>query len=340
MSPGAPRPGPTNSLVDAGGLRVGHAQRSGEGWLSGTTVILPAPSGAVAGVDVRGGAPGTRETDLLDPRNLVDRVHALVLSGGSAFGLASAHGVMERLAEQGTGRAVGRGPSEVVPIVPAAILFDLGRGGEFGNRPGEEMGRLAFDAAAAGAPARGCVGAGTGAVAGGLKGGVGSASVCLAGGPVVAALAVVNASGSPVDPQTGRLWGMESALPGEFEEERRRARPAPSPQSPGAAFNTTIGVVATDRALTKAQCRRLAEAGQDGIARAVRPAHGMFDGDTVFGLATGTGEGLDPLALSLLLGAAADCFARAIADAMLAATTTATAAGRWPAYSDLHLGPR
>ncbi|MGH9067322.1 MAG: P1 family peptidase, partial [Acidimicrobiales bacterium] len=140
-------PGATNSLVDVPGLRVGQAGLSGDGWLTGTTVVLAPPLGAVAGVDVRGGAPGTRETDLLNPRNLVERVHAVVLSGGSAFGLASVDGVVQGLADDGVGLKVGAGPDQVVPIVPAAIIFDLGRGGAFRNHPGAELGRAAYHSA-------------------------------------------------------------------------------------------------------------------------------------------------------------------------------------------------
>ena len=210
-------PGPTNSLTDVDGIRVGHAQRVGDGWLTGTTVVLAPPHGAVGGVDVRGGGPGTRETDLLDPRNLVERVHAVVLSGGSAFGLAAADGVMGRLARDGVGFPMG-GPGDVVPIVPGAVIFDLGRGGVFANRPGPAMGESAYDAATAAAPApgspgQGCVGAGTGAVAGGLKGGVGTASAVLSDGSTIAALVVVNALGSSVDPApwwTTRTPGVEA----------------------------------------------------------------------------------------------------------------------------------
>ena len=336
-------PGPTNSLEDVAGLRVGHAQRVGPGWLTGTTVVLASPPGAVAGVDVRGGGPGTRETDLLDPRNLVERVQAVVLSGGSAFGLASADGVMRALAQDGQGLPVGPEPGQVVPIVPAAIIFDLGRGGVFHNHPGPALGLKAYAAARrpGGAAAQGCLGAGTGAVAGGLKGGVGGASVRLPSGATVAALAVVNALGSAVDPETGLLWAAPCGIAGEFDEMRRRAHPAEvepgSPELPG--LNTTVGVVATDAALTKAQCHKLAEAGQDGLARAIRPAHTMFDGDTVFGLSTaGEAGAAAPQALNLLLAAAADCFARAVGHAMLRATTTVTPAGRWRSYSEVHLG--
>ncbi|MHB1612965.1 MAG: P1 family peptidase [Actinomycetes bacterium] len=340
-------PGATNSLTDVPGLRVGHASVLGDGWLTGTTVVLASSSGAVGGVDVRGGGPGTRETDLLDPRSLVERVHAVVLSGGSAFGLASVDGVLERLADAGIGLPVGEHPGDVVPIVPAAIIFDLGRGGQFRHHPTARMGQAAYDAAAApegsGPVPQGCVGAGTGAVAGGLKGAVGSASVLLPSGHIVGALAVVNAVGSTVDPRTGLLYAAASGLGTEFDLAPRRAHPPLAPPSPPEAprvsrLNTTVGVVATGADLTKAQCTKLAEAAHDGMARAIRPAHTMFDGDTVFGLSTGDGSHpVDPVGLNQLLAAAADCFARAIGHAMLAATTTQTPVGTWRSYADTHL---
>ncbi|RFU83383.1 peptidase S58 family protein, partial [Streptomyces triticagri] len=202
-SPGA-APG-TDSLSDVRGLRVGHAERIGDGRLTGTTVVVAPEGGAVAAVDVRGGGPGTRETDALDPRNLVQRVDAIVLTGGSAYGLESASGVMAWLEDQGRGFPVG-GPGEVVPVVPAACLFDLGRGGDWRARPDAALGREAAERASA-SVAEGNVGAGAGAVAGGMKGGVGTASVRLESGFTVAALVVVNAVGSVVDPATGVLYG-------------------------------------------------------------------------------------------------------------------------------------
>jgi L-aminopeptidase/D-esterase-like protein len=209
-------PGATNTIVDVPGLQVGQAELEGEGALSGTTVVLPGPEGAVAGVDVRGGGPGTRETDALDPRTLVERVHAVVLTGGSAYGLAAASGVADALGAQGRGFPVG-GPGEVVPVVPAAVVFDLGRGGRFTARPGADLGAAALAACTGTAPAQGVVGAGTGTVVGGLKGGVGSASSVLADGTVVAALVVANAAGSAVDPATGELWGARHRVDGDAE---------------------------------------------------------------------------------------------------------------------------
>jgi L-aminopeptidase/D-esterase-like protein len=338
----AHRPGSTNTLTDVPGLRVGHYQRTGDGWLTGCTVVLAPPGGAVGGVDVRGGGPGTRETDVLDPRNLVERVHAVLLGGGSAYGLDAASGVMGRLADAGIGFPIGTGPGEVVPIVPGAILFDLGRGGDFRATPDAGFGAAAYDAATDGPVPLGTVGAGTGAKAGGMKGGVGSASTLLDGGVTVAALAVVNAVGSPVDPATGELYGVRYGLPGEFDGlrapdpaewavAREAAESAAAGRIGGEPLHTTIGVVATDATLTKAQCQKLAGIGHDGMARAVRPVHSMFDGDTVFALATGAEGGTGPLAFNALLAATADTFTRAVAHAMLAATGVAGIRG----YADL-----
>ncbi|MDI3386573.1 P1 family peptidase [Streptomyces sp. B-S-A8] len=201
----AGRTGGKDSLTDVGGLRVGHASRVGDGWLTGTTVVLAPAGGAVAAVDVRGGGPGTRETDALDPRNLVQRIDAVVLTGGSAYGLDAAAGVMGWLEEHGRGVPVG-GPGRVVPVVPAACLFDLGRGGDWQARPGAELGREAVERASA-EVTQGSVGAGTGAVAGGMKGGVGTASVRLGSGHTVGALVVVNAAGSVADASSGVLYG-------------------------------------------------------------------------------------------------------------------------------------
>ena len=341
--------GPTNTLTDVPGIRVGHATRRGDGWLSGTTVVLTGPDGVVGGVDVRGGGPGTRETDLLDPRNAVERVHAVVLTGGSAFGLAAADGVMQALYADGVGYPVG-GAGEVVPIVPGAVIFDLGRGGDFASRPDATLGAEAYLAAlaATGAEAvpQGVVGAGTGASAGQLKGGIGSASAVLADGTTVAALVVVNPFGSTVDPETGELYAARFGLDGEFpvltapsEEDVRAARDrALTLPSPIAASHpvlaTTIGVIATDATLTKAQCAKVAGIGHDGMARAIRPVHTMFDGDTLFTLATGVRPAPGPPQLHGLLDAAADCVTRAIGHAVLAAETVQTPVRQWRSYRD------
>ncbi|PVZ13171.1 L-aminopeptidase/D-esterase-like protein [Actinomycetospora cinnamomea] len=337
-------PGPTNSLVDVAGLQVGHAQLAGEGALSGTTVVLPGPEGAVAGADVRGGGPGTRETDALDPRTLVERVHAVVLTGGSAYGLAAASGVADALGAMGRGFPVGREPHEVVPVVPAAVVFDLGRGGRFTARPGAELGAEALAACTDAPPAEGVVGAGTGTLIGGLKGGVGSASTVLADGTVVAALVVANAAGSAVDPATGELWGRRHRHPDDAEhpalpDDRTALLADLHAAAAPPTLNTTIGVVATDAALSVAQCAKLAAVGHDGIARAVRPVHGMTDGDTLFGLSTApaaTGRPAPDLAgVQEILTAGADCVTRAIVHAVLAAHSVETAAGHWRAYRDL-----
>ncbi|MGW2899220.1 P1 family peptidase [Streptomyces sp. NPDC001212] len=336
-----------DALTDVEGLRVGHATRSGGGWLTGTTVVLAPEGGAVAAVEVRGGGPGTKETDALDPRNLVRTVEAVVLTGGSAYGLDAASGVMAWLEERGRGVRVGPEPSHVVPVVPAACVFDLGRGGDFRARPDAATGRAAVEAAAAseagGRVPEGCVGAGTGAVVGPLKGGVGTASTVLDSGITVAALAVANAVGSPVDPETGVLYGELFQGPVDYPEARvheaarRRlaeaaARNAPPP------LNTTLAVVATDADLTKAQAQKLAGTAHDGIARAVRPVHLLNDGDTVFALATGA-RPLDPgspLALNEILAAGADQVTRAIVRAVRAAEAVTGPGGDWPAYEELY----
>jgi L-aminopeptidase/D-esterase-like protein len=321
------RPGPFNALTDVAGLRVGHAQVAGG--LSGTTVVLTPPEGAVAGADVRGAAPGTRETDLLQPGNTVARVHAIVLSGGSAYGLAAAHGVMERLEAAGVGFAV---PGGVVPIVPAAVVFDLGRGGSFAQRPAASTGAAAYDAATEGPVAQGVVGAGTGAVVGGLKGGVGTASAVLDSGAVVAALVVLNAVGSAVDP-AGVPHGLRAGLEGEFPpdvEPGAQAPSAPGPLSPGTA--TTLAVVATDLTVDKAGAARLATMGHDGLARAIVPVHTVMDGDTIFGLSTCARPAPTLEELFALHAAAADVVTRAVVHALLAAETVTTPGGTWRSF--------
>lgn len=322
------QPGPTNSLTDVAGLQVGHATRREPGWLTGTTVVVPPPGGSICGVDVRGGGPGTRETDTLHPHSLVDRVDAVMLGGGSALGLAAADGIVAALLAEGRGWPAG-GPGEVVPIVPGAILFDLGRGGEWANHPGAADGAAAFHAASAGRVPQGAVGAATGARSSVLKGGIGSASVVLESGITVAALVAVNSAGSPVDPRTGVLWAVRHGLDGEFDEVGRpsegdaAAHRAELDPRQAAALNpgqaTTIGVIATDATLSKAQCQKLAGLGHDGMARAVNPVHTMVDGDTLFTLATGDRPEPDLTGLFLLMQAAGDCVTRAIAHGLLAA---------------------
>ncbi|MFD5803462.1 P1 family peptidase [Streptomyces sp. NPDC127020] len=341
-----------DALTDVAGLLVGHATRRGDGWLTGTTVVLAPEDGAVAAVDVRGGGPGTKETDALDPRNLVQRVQAVVLTGGSAYGLDAASGVMAWLEERGRGVRVGPDPAHVVPVVPAACVFDLGRGGDFRARPDAATGRAAVEAAQASADSpgggvpQGCVGAGTGAVVGTLKGGVGTASTVLDSGITVAALVVANAAGSVTDPETGVLYGElfgGGRVPypaAEVHEAAGRrlaevaARNAPPP------LNTTLAVVATDADLSKAQAQKLAGTAHDGIARAVRPVHLLSDGDTVFAMATGArplAEG-QPLALNEVLAAGADMVTRAIVRAVRAAGPVDGPGGAWPSYGELYGG--
>ncbi|MGW1596447.1 P1 family peptidase [Streptomyces sp. NPDC002343] len=335
-----------DALTDVAGLRVGHATRAGDGWLTGTTVVLAPEGSAVAAVDVRGGGPGTKETDALDPRNVVKKIDAVVLTGGSAYGLDAASGVMAWLEERGRGVRVGPDPAHVVPVVPAACVFDLGRGGDFRARPDAATGRAAVEAAAASAPGarvpEGCVGAGTGAVTGHLKGGVGTASTVLGSGITVAALVVANAAGTVLDPETGVLYGELFQGRVVYPEDRvheaacRRLAEAAAAGAPP-PLNTTLAVVATDAALTKAQAQKLAGTAHDGIARAVRPVHLLHDGDTVFALATGA-QPLEahPLALNDILAAGADLVTRAIVRAVRAATPVDGPGGVWPSYADLY----
>jgi L-aminopeptidase/D-esterase-like protein len=341
-----------NSIADVGGIRVGHYHRVdpdvslGAGWASGVTVVLT-PPGTVGAVDCRGGAPGTRETDLLDPANSVRFVDAVLLAGGSAYGLAAADGVMRWLEEHGRGLAMDGG---VVPIVPGAVIFDLPVGG-WDCRPTAEFGYLACQAADAAVNAQvaqsgdlafGTVGAGVGARAGVLKGGVGTASTTLttvSPGVTVGAVVVVNSAGDVVDRATGLPWQVdlieEFALTAPPAEQLAALAQLPSRLSPlSTPLNTTIGVVATDAALSKAACGRVAIAAHDGLARTIRPAHTPLDGDTVFALATGAVEvppaADTPAGLSAEMGlatavgaAAADCLARAVLAGVLAAESVA-----------------
>ncbi|MGW4999412.1 P1 family peptidase [Streptomyces hydrogenans] len=342
---------PPDGLTDVPGIRVGHARVAGPRALSGTTVVLAPEGGAVAAVDVRGGGPGTRETDALDPRNVVQRIDALVLTGGSAYGLDAAAGVMAWLEERHRGVRVGPDPAHVVPVVPAACVFDLGRGGDFAARPDAATGRAAVAAAAASGDharvATGAVGAGTGAVVGGLRGGVGTASARLESGITVGALVVVNAVGSALDPATGVLYGSlfedggPPAAPPAGVREAAAARLAEArAASVRPPLNTTLAVVATDAVLTRAQAQKVAGTAHDGIARAIRPVHLMNDGDTVFALATGARElpaAPGPLALNEVLAAGADLVTRAIVRAVLAAPGGLRGpGGDFPSYRELY----
>lgn len=308
-----------NLITDVAGLRVGNA--TDDTLRSGVTV-LTADAPFTAGVHVMGGAPGTRETDLLAPDHVVQEVNALVLSGGSAFGLDAASGVAEGLRAAGRGFAVG---AAKVPIVPAAILFDLLNGGrhDWSENPYKALGREAFDAAAPQFEI-GSTGAGSGATTASFRGGLGSASAVLPDGATVGALVAVNALGSAVVGQGPHFW----AAPFEIGAEFGGLGPAhafPDPHLPptklSAHANTTIGIVATDAALTQAQCTRMATAAHDGFARALLPAHTPMDGDLIFAAATGARPLGDPLSETLYLGhAAATCMARAIARGVHAAT--------------------
>lgn len=303
-----------NAITEVRGIEVGHAQD--EEALTGCTVIL-CRKGAVAGVDVRGGAPGTRETNLLDPVNVIDKVHAVVLAGGSAFGLDAAGGVMQYLEEQKIGFETG---AAKVPIVPSAILYDLSLG-RADVRPDFVMGYRAAVSATSVAPAEGNTGAGTGASVGKMRGmnyamksGVGTWSMKVHG-IVIGALVAVNAIGDIVDPDSGKMVaGMRSGNTMQWMKEHRSRAAVPS--------NTVIGVVATNARLTKAQATKVAQMAQDGLARVVRPAHTMFDGDTIFAL--GTDEKNADVSM---VGAFA---AEVMAEAILRAVKMAASAGGLP----------
>ena len=308
-----------DAITDVAGLSVGHftlAERA-----TGCTVVL-CPDGAVAGVDVRGGAPGTRETDLLRAENLVDRVHAVLLTGGSAFGLDAAAGVMRWLEEHGHGFPVG---AVRVPIVPAAVLFDLWHG-DARIRPDAAAGHAACVAASNARPAQGSVGAGAGATVGKLfgieramKGGIGTASVHV-GGITVGALIAVNATGDVFDPQDGELvaGARKGATSHAFMRSAEALLRGELPERLQAGAATTIGVIATDAALDKAQCAKLAAMAHDGLARTIVPAHTPFDGDTLFALATGSAG--RSISLVLLGTMAVEAAARAVVHAVRHAT--------------------
>ncbi|ETX26755.1 P1 family peptidase [Roseivivax isoporae] len=313
------RPGPRNLVTDVAGLAVGNAH---DPRLRSGTTVLTAAAPFTAAVAVQGGAPGTRETDLLDPERTAPGADALVLSGGSAFGLAAAQGVMDALAEAGRGFPV---LSARVPIVPAAILFDLLNGGDkdWEANPYPALGRQALAAAGPGF-ALGTAGAGAGAQTARVKGGLGSASLVLETGATVGALVAVNPMGCVLTPSGRHFWAAPFEMGNEFgglgPDPARGLQPLP-PSAKAAAMarqgNTTIGIVATDARLDKAQARRLAVAAHDGIARAVVPAHTPHDGDLVFAAATGARALADPLAeLTALCHAGAICMARAIARAV------------------------
>ena len=309
-----------NAITDIDGIEVGHHTDLAHG--TGCTVVL-CREGAIGGVDVRGGAPGTRETDLLHPSNQVQQLQAILLTGGSAYGLAAADGVMRYLEEQGIGYPVG---ANVVPIVPAAVLFDLNvKTGSV--RPGAEDGFRACQDATSGAVLQGTAGAGTGATVGkalGLeratKGGIGTASVALPGGILVAALVAVNAYGGVVDHRTGQIVAGPRCETGNgFHDSNAlliNGKSASRSALPGA--NTSIGVVATNANLSKAQANHLARISHDGLALTIRPCHTPRDGDTMFAIATCANQGTPDL--TQLGAAAVEATARAVLNGVLAAT--------------------
>jgi D-aminopeptidase len=320
------RPGPQNLITDVAGLKVGNAD---DATLKSGVTVLTADAPFIASAHVMGGAPGSRETDLLAPDKTVSAVDALVLSGGSAFGLDACSGVMDALRKAGRGFAVG--PVQV-PIVPGAILFDLLNGGDksWTHNPYGALGAAAYNAADT-AFALGSVGAGTGALAAMQKGGLGSASCVLDTGHTVGALVAANPIGSVTTPGDQHFWA------GPFELNREFGGLGPDPQTglcdlphsrkaeamqlmPTDRSNTTIAIVATDAPLTKPQCHRMAVAAHDGIARAIVPAHTPYDGDLIFSAATGEGDPIDEATLLLIGHAAAVCLTRAIARAIFHAT--------------------
>lgn len=321
------------SITDVAGLAVGHFTDTRRP--TGCTVIIT-PDGSVAGVDVRGAAQGTRETDLLHPSNLVDRVHAIVLAGGSAWGLDAASGVMQWLEEQQIGLPVGFG---LVPIVPAAVLFDL----PVGNariRPDAQAGYAACVAASRQRPLEGNVGAGAGALVGkifglrrAMKGGIGSASMTV-NGITVGAIIACNALGDIINPATGLLLaGARTADGAAMVDSRAALIAGDSPKPVMAGTNTTIGVIATDAVLTKAQAHRLALVAHDGLARSINPVHTLSDGDTLFAL--GTGKAGKPADMMLLSTLAAEVTAMAVVRAVMAASGITCDGLHWPSATDL-----
>lgn len=317
-----------NTLTAVAGISVGHAQDLEA--LTGCTVVL-FPEGTTGSVDVRGGAPGTRETDLLAPHAMVQHIDAICLTGGSAYGLASATGVMRWLRERGIGYDVG---ITVVPIVPAAVIFDLALGTS-DRWPDEEMGYAACNAASSEDVPEGCVGAGTGATVGKLlglqqavKSGVGSAAVTLSDGVTVAALVVTNAFGDVYHGQTSSILAGARSPQGGFINTAQQLYTQQT-QMAFSGTNTTLAIIATDAKLDKTGCQKLAQMAQDGLARAIRPIHTPFDGDVVFAAATGTKPALH---LALLGSIAADVLVEAIERSVL----TATSLGGLPSVGDMN----
>ncbi|MEP1961600.1 P1 family peptidase [Tateyamaria sp.] len=315
-------PGPQNAITDIAGLKVGHAQD--DALKSGVSVLV-ADHPFTASVAVQGGAPGTRETDLLAPDKSVAQVDALVLSGGSAYGLDACSGVVAGLRADGRGYRVGRA---IIPLVPGAILFDLLSGGDkdWAENPYPALGRAAYDAATGTTPI-GTIGAGTGAMTAMMKGGLGTASLVLDSGVTVAALVAANPMGSVTTPGERHFWAAPFEIDGEFgglgpdtTMGLGRSLESRKLSAMQERANTTIAIVATDAALDKAQCQRVAIAAHDGIARACVPAHSPGDGDLVFSVSTGSIPLTTPSDLGVIGHAAALCLSRAIARGVYAAT--------------------
>ena len=334
--PDRPANSPNDGITDVRGILAGHFTDPRRP--TGCTVLI-APDGAVGGVDVRGAAPGTRETDLLHPSNLVDRVHALPPASSTAWGLDAASGVMRWLEEQGIGLAL---PYGLVPIVPAAVLFDLAVG-DHRIRPDARAGYAACVAASRLRPADGNFGAGAGALVGKLmgmdkamKGGIGSASITL-DGVTVGAIVACNAVGDVVDPDSGRvLAGARSEDGASLRDIRSAILAGTLPKPLIAGSNTTLAIVATDATLNKAQAHRIAQVAHDGLARSINPVHTMSDGDTVFAL--GTGKSAGTLGMLQLATLAAEVTARAVVRAVRAARAVRVDGQHWPAACDFAPG--
>lgn len=329
------QPGVWNALTDVEGISVGQFERLDPPWRTGATVIVfDRPS--VAAVDVRGGGPGTRDTDVLRAGNANQRIDAVALAGSSAYGLDAAGGVMRAMQRLGRGLSVGVGAFDVVPIVPGAIIFDLGRGGSSLATVDGTFGEAAFEAASNRAISQGSRGAGAGARCGGLAAGVGTASAVSAKGHVVAALVVANSFGSAFDPETRLPWGMEFELDGEFDDYRRRRDPnfVVPPRAEISKLNTVVGVVASNVVMNASECKRLATIAHDGLARAVRPAHTFFDGDTFFGVSTGRqdAENSAGIGRNLELSELFELGAQAVSRAIVHAVGSASGAPDAPSW--------
>lgn len=333
-------PGTNNAITDVPGIKVGQVQSDTAPYLTGDSVVYT-PKMSVAGVDQRGGAPATKETDLLSPVNSNPGVNAIQLGGSSMYGLSATDGIIRWLEDRGEGIPVGAGG--VAPIVPAADIFDLGRGGDPKARTSAPWGYLAAEANAGGPVRQGNVGGGTGARAGGLRGGIGTASVHLGDGIYVGALVVVNSVGSTVNPADCSLLGVSHGIGDEFDgyqtPSKAECQTGADAKPSGDSLNTTIAAVATNAPLEKAAAQRLSGNAHDGMARAIMPSHTLSDGDTVFAASTGTGAPLrvnnpaDGRQLNAIFAAGANTLTRAIAHAMLAAESKGTVKSYCDTYS-------